>query len=419
MFLSKHLFNRNGRYYYRMVIPCDLKHLFPFREIKQSLNTDNHKLAESVALGIEGKVRQVFSILRSGVFTDETLPQIIGSIIPHVSKRSANRLLLSELMKKYIQQHEKTWVPKTLMEVKSECRLLLDVVGDKHINAITRQMILDARDTFLRLPANLYKRFPDLSLKQVLNLPDISPMSLVSVNKHMVRLGAILRYGVREGFVFKNVAEAMAVPEKRSTDEERSIYSDAEIQQIISLLTSPHVQFRAERKWIPLIGIFSGMRLDEICQLYLEDIQQIDDIWCFNINDAKGKKLKNLSSRRIVPVHPFLLEQGLLGHVQAMHRAGHERLWPCLTYSKIMGYSNTFGKWYQRFNREHVTQDKRKVFHSFRHSFANKLKQQGVAESLIAELMGHKNHSITTGRYGKRYEPNFLLDALNYLKYEA
>lgn len=412
MFLSKHIFLRNGRYYYRMAIPFDLKHLFPFREIKQSLNTDNHKLAESVALGIEGKVQQAFSILRSGVFSDETLPQIIGSIIPHVSKKSSSRLQLSELMKKYIQQHEKTWVPKTLMEVKSECRLLLDVVGDKHINAITRQMILDARDTFLKLPANLYKRFPDVSIKQILSLPDVSPMSLVSVNKHMVRLGAILRYGVREGFLFKNVAEAMAVPEKRSTDEERSIYSDAEIQQVIRLLTDPDTYYRAERKWIPLIGIFSGMRLDEICQLYLEDIQQIDNVWCFNINDEKDKKLKNLSSRRVVPIHPFLLDVGLLDHVDAMKQARKDRLWPHLTYSKIMGYSNTFGKWYQRFNREHITQDKRKVFHSFRHSFANKLKQQGVAESMIAELMGHKNHSITTGRYGKRYDVLVLISIL-------
>jgi integrase len=395
-----------------MVVPLDLKHLFPFREIKQSLNTDNFKLAESYAFSVESKVQQAFSILRSGVFSEETLPQIIGSIIPHVSKRSSNRLLLSELMKKYTQQNERCWVPKTLMEVKSECRLLLDVVGDKYINAITRQMILDVRDILIKLPANLYKKYPDQSIKQILALPDIAPMSLVSVNKHLVRLGAILRYGVREGYLFKNVAEAMAIPDKRSTDEERSIYSDEEIKLVIMLLTDPDTYYRAERKWIPLIGIFSGMRLDEICQLYLEDIQKVDGIWCFNINDQKDKKLKNMASRRIVPIHPFLLDHGLLDHAEAMKNAGNERLWPHLTHSKIMGYSNTFGKWYQRFNRQHITQDKRKVFHSFRHSFSNKLKQQGVAESLIAELIGHKNHSITTGRYGKKYEPDVLLDVL-------
>jgi len=74
MFMNKHIFLRSGYFYYRMAIPNDLKHLFPFREIKQSLSTDDKKNAESQALGIEGKVLQVYSILRSGVFSEETLP---------------------------------------------------------------------------------------------------------------------------------------------------------------------------------------------------------------------------------------------------------------------------------------------------------------------------------------------------------
>jgi len=74
MFMNKHIFLRSGYFYFRMALPNDLKHLFPFREIKQSLSTDDKKNAESQALGIEGKVLQVYSILRSGVFSEETLP---------------------------------------------------------------------------------------------------------------------------------------------------------------------------------------------------------------------------------------------------------------------------------------------------------------------------------------------------------
>ncbi|MDD2900655.1 MAG: site-specific integrase [Desulfuromonadaceae bacterium] len=413
MFLSKHITTRNGHYYYRMAIPNDLKHLFPFREIKQSLNTDNLKAAEGLALGIESKVQQAFAILRSEMISDEILPQIISSMLPRVTRQSSSRLKLSDLMQRYILQTEIHWTLKTKIEVKSECKLLIDLVGDKHIIAITRQMALEARDSLCKLPANLYKKYPNMTISQVLSTPDLAPMSVVSINKHIARLGSILRYGVREGHLFKNVAEALTLPIKRSIDEERSAYSDEDIKKVINILIDSSALFREERKWIPLIGIFSGMRLDEICQLYINDIQQIENIWSFNINDEKDKKLKNISSRRVVPIHSFLIEHGLLGHVQAMHRAGHERLWPCLTYSEKVGYSNTFGKWYQRFNRQHIAQDKRKVFHSFRHSFANNLKQRGIAESLIAELMGHKNHSITTGRYGKKYDVTLLCNAVN------
>jgi integrase len=88
-----------------------------------------------------------------------------------------------------------------------------------------------------------------------------------------------------------------------------------------------------------------------------------------------------------------------------------------LSFINLHGYTNSFGKWYQRFNREHVTDDPKKVFHSIRHTVANTLKQRGVSESLIAELLGHAHKSITSGRYGKRYRPKVLLEALNLLDY--
>ena len=78
---------------------------------------------------------------------------------------------------------------------------------------------------------------------------------------------------------------------------------------------------------------------------------------------------------------------------------------------------SAFGKWYQRFNREHVTTDKGKVFHSLRHSLANNLKQSGVQEVVIAEILQHANDSVTTGRYGKRYQPKVLLEAMILLDY--
>ena len=71
----------------------------------------------------------------------------------------------------------------------------------------------------------------------------------------------------------------------------------------------------------------------------------------------------------------------------------------------------------QRFNREHVTTDKAKVFHSLRHTVADTLKQAGVQEVVISEIMGHANDSMTMSRYGKRYQPKVLLDALMHLDY--
>jgi integrase len=87
------------------------------------------------------------------------------------------------------------------------------------------------------------------------------------------------------------------------------------------------------------------------------------------------------------------------------------------TRCKINGYSNSLGKWYQRFNREYVTQDKLKTFHSLRHSFSNTLKQLGIQKELVMELMGHSDSSETFGRYAKRFKPELLKETIDRLQY--
>jgi len=69
---------------------------------------------------------------------------------------------------------------------------------------------------------------------------------------------------------------------------------------------------------VPLIGLYSGMRLGEIIQLYVVDVKLEDAIYYFNVtpspSDETGpdvKSVKNLSSIRIVPVHSELIKLGL------------------------------------------------------------------------------------------------------------
>ena len=184
---------------------------------------------------------------------------------------------------------------------------------------------------------------------------------------------------------------------------------------MVSALPSP--TDKPERYWIPLIGLYSGMRLGEVCGLHIEDVKQVDGVWCFDVNEEGDRRLKNLSSNRLVPVHPQLIERGLLGLVDTLRGEESVRLWPNLVRREIDGYCHALGNWYGRFNRKHVTDDPLKTYHSLRHSFADSLKQLGVQESLISELMGHANSSITTGRYGKRYQAKVLLEVVSRLDY--
>ena len=235
-------------------------------------------------------------------------------------------------------------------------------------------------------------------------------MSVTSVNKHISRFSKLLKFCRDEYGLEENPAVGLSLRQKRRADEERKAYSTEDISKMLSALPDP--KNKPERYWVPLIALYSGLRLDEIAQLYVSDILEIDGVMCFDINANDDKKLKTLSSKRVVPIHPRLQELDLTDYVADLGKNGQPRLWMNLTRRDADGYGNAIGKWFQRFNRQYVTDDPQKSFHSLRHLFADRLKQAGVQESLIAELLGHVNPSITTGRYGKRYKPQVLLDAL-------
>ncbi len=63
-------------------------------------------------------------------------------------------------------------------------------------------------------------------------------------------------------------------------------------------------------------------------------------------------------------------------------------------------------------------QTPRKDFHSFRHTFANTLKQQGVEEGHVAALIGHSQGGITFERYGKPYIPAALVAVIQILHFD-
>ncbi len=413
-----HLLRRNEHYYYKIKIPVDLQQHFPTPFISKSLRTTDLQEAKTILVAMEYRTHKVFTMLRTGMLSDDIAKQVVRGIVPVREKEVVVKgLMLSDVIRQYTFEKEAQWTPKTKMEMAGVFKLVVDILGDVAVKSLNRQALLDMRSSLMKLPANSYKKYPGQTIKQLLSRNDIPPMSIKSVNKYMGGIGAVLRYCANEGLIVVNYASGLKISEKNRPDEERSIYDIADIKRIFDNL--PHKKVYPERYWIPLIGCYSGMRLNEICQLYIEDVQEIDGIWCFSVNGDKDKRLKNQTSERVIPIHPKLIELGFIYYWETIKKTEVPRLWMKLTWMDVNGYSNNFGKWYQRFNREFVTTNPKKVFHSFRHVVTDTLKQAGVQDSIIAELVGHSQgaHSMTMSRYGKRYQPRVLLEAMKHLDY--
>ena len=71
------------------------------------------------------------------------------------------------------------------------------------------------------------------------------------------------------------------------------------------------------RRWIALLGLYTGARANEICQLYADDVVLVDNIWCIKVQSGRpDQKLKTDNSKRLIPIHAVVLEAGFLAFVQ-------------------------------------------------------------------------------------------------------
>lgn len=87
--------------------------------------------------------------------------------------------------------------------------------------------------------------------------------------------------------------------------------------------------------WLPLVGLYTGARVNEVCQLNPQcDIRQEGGIWFFDFTEDSEtdervtKSVKNKDSVRRVPVHSRLIGLGFLRYAEAMKLAGHRLLFP-------------------------------------------------------------------------------------------
>lgn len=419
----QYLLKLKNRYYFRIAVPSDLVDVIKVSELKRTLSTGNIKLVRCQLASYTLKAEQLFCFIRSGILTEAEVPTYLQKNFPSRYKRPSrsNEMRVSDVVNFYVKEKELLgdWTPKTAEENKSILNRFVEMIHDCALASVDRKKMIEIVTVLSNLPANVrkYPRFERMTFEEIASLPDVVPMSAVSVNKNLNRIRGLFLWCKREGYVERDPSQGLSLKRTKNPYEEREAYDQSDLQRMIdSLLSVPYTN--PERFWIPLIAMHSGLRQNEICQLYVEDIIEEDGVACFDINASHDKSIKTLSSKRLVPLHPKLISYGLLDYKSKMKEAGEPRMWPNLMADQD-GYIRNFVNWYYRHNRRHITKNPKRTFHSLRHTFADSLKQRGIAEGIISELMGHSNKSITTGRYGKPFRPENLLKAVEQLDYST
>lgn len=288
-------------------------------------------------------------------------------------------------------------------------RLAAEVFGnDRLVRDIGREDCKAFRATVQALPANATKRFPGRSLMEVakLNVPVSERLHPTTVNHYVHSLAALMNYAHNEGWIGQNPAKGLAIKGVKKRHR-RDPFTAAELSAIFraplytgcvddenGYATPGSSRPRRGRFWIPLVGLFSGMRQGEIAQLRTDDVRFYQGVLCIfiaaddaEVDEADRKRVKTEAGECYVPVHPTLEEIGFAQHVERMREAGATRLFPDIARGADE-YFSPFSKWFSRFLAAAGVKSKRNAFHSFRHTFRDAMREASVPPDVVTALGG-------------------------------
>ena len=196
----------------------------------------------------------------------------------------------------------------------------------------------------------------------------------------------------------------MKVKKDRASESERKPFTRDQTRLIYTELShNPSGLVRKDsHKWGMLLGLFTGARLNEICQLDIADVQQEGDTWFLNITDEgdENKSVKTSAGRRKVPLHSELICLGFLDFVDSRRKG--TRLFPDYGYSLNGGYGRNLGRWCnESFLPKLGIKEPGLVFHSFRHTLVTRLGQADVPEPIVQCIVGHARSGVTQEVYNR------------------
>ena len=217
--------------------------------------------------------------------------------------------------------------------------------------------------------------------------------------------------------LIRNPAEGLAIPDDRNERDLRSPFTVEQLKAIFSAplytgckddeegygIPGPNI-IRRGRFWVPLIALWTGMRLGEVCQLRTNDVTAYEGVPVILINDAgepgedegDRKRIKTAAGKRFVPVHPELERIGLLVFAEHMKSKGETRLFPEIAPDTLGYLSGTFSKWFndkRRFLGKVGVASPGVSFHSFRHNYRDALREAEISLERVRALGGWRRDS--------------------------
>ena len=435
----------SGRYYFRIRIPKRFQAQYSGKtEIRKSLHTQDFIEASYLAASLSFQLKKSWSnqmndLLRSQLIIKTTINTNDGTVIHEAitepekdpeqelkalevytmslqthtspvqqsslsstaqtrtglhsrqnSNETSSSILLSQAIDYFIKEktQKSSWTEATRREFTSKFAELIKVISDKQIHTYSRQDATKYLD---------YLQSKNLTPK--------------TINKYTQLISSLFNYLIRHHNLQSNPFTDLSLHITKRPDQEKSIYTDAELKVLFENLKYNHK--KPSRYWTPILMLFTGMRPTEISQLHKSNIVQIDNIYCIKLDDSI--QLKTEYSQRIIPIHQKLIELGFIQYVDSIKDG---QLFPDIDLSVLKKTGPASRFWNRTYHNQFNINTENKSIYSLRHNFITQLRNNDVSESYTAELAGHsKGTTMSYSRYAASGQIQKLHQIINLINY--
>jgi integrase len=311
------------------------------------------------------------------------------------------------------------WTGQTLNQFQTTLRFFGEFTRNAPLDAITRKDVASFLTTIGQLDPNYGRRnaAKKLSLQLLLKkhtAPDQEGLSNRTLNRHGGVVAGLFDWAIRTGKLDgTNPARGHHRSEvDGDTDHDGKRRSFA-IDELSALLAGPLFAVPLNERvtpsrhsietalmWLIPLALFSGMRLDEMCGLRVQDMRREEGLLYFDLRSHEHRRLKTSAARRRVPVHSMLSQIGFESYLARVNNETHEYLFPALKG----GGPDEKRSWYvsKRFTtyrRAVGVRASETVFHCFRKNAATALERARVPENEAVQILGHKKMTMSYGLY--------------------
>ena len=321
---------------------------------------------------------------------------------------------------------------KTIGASKDAFNQLIEIIGDKPIGDYTNADARDYRNTLSKLPKNRNKmvEYRDKTLNEILSM-DVPMKDRISQQTEKLinsKISGFFNYCLDEypDYVGSNVfrKKYQQTSSVKLKDKKES-FTDDDLHLIFNpktylpaIFENPLSRIKYPYYFIPILGVFTGARLEELCMCRTKDIMKVKGVWVYRIREEgeygdEETIVKNPYSERDIPLHPVLTDTlGFIKYVKMIEKIGHNRVFHELTKIGSGRFQQNVGKFFnERYLKKIGIKDGvRKVsFHSFRHSVETHLTNQNVNPRFIDYLQGHSSKDTGANIYMKGIKADVLL----------